>query len=334
MRIASPRAEWFHEHEAHLGAMNTLSATIASLERKHPDRIPSLRGQPTLLIGSDYSGFHRGAAFEVTSLVITNFESLGPWDEHRMHVRKRYLPELRRMSYKALNDGHRRAALLPFLEVANLIPGLLLTVAIDKNVPTIFSSEDADASKQARSHPLFEGWKTAPIERAMRAIHFASLLLRGLSCAGQDLWWFTDQDEIVANEQRLSSFVSLMANVSSHYLSHSLRHMRIGTTASDTGRRDIEDFVAIPDFAAGALQEVLNPCYARGLLDARSILVPTGQELVPKARRIVDWFADNTQLLRRLTFIIDEPTEGKPRITSLRFHGSRDADATGLVSLG
>src|SRR6478609_1558607 len=39
--------------------------------------------------------------------------------------------------------------------------------------------------------------------------HFAGLLLRGLSGPGQDVWWFTDQDEIVANEQRLRSFVSL-----------------------------------------------------------------------------------------------------------------------------
>jgi hypothetical protein len=41
-------------------------------------------------------------------------------------------------SNKGLNDGHRRAALIPFLTVANKIPGLLLNVAIDKNVPTIF----------------------------------------------------------------------------------------------------------------------------------------------------------------------------------------------------
>lgn len=210
--------------------------------------------------------------------------------------------------------------------------GLLLTVAIDKSVATVFNNDKVDTSERASSHPLFKGWKLAPIERAMRAIHFASLLLRGLSSAGQDLWWFTDQDEIVANEQRLRSFVSLMANVASHYLPHTLRHMRIGTTASDTGRRDIEDFVAIPDFAAGALQEILNNGHAGRLLDARSLFVPTSQELAPKARHILDWFADNTQPLRRRTFVIDEPAEGKPRFTLLRFHGSRDRDA--LVSLG
>ena len=133
-------------------------------------------------ISSDYSGFHQGAAFEVRSFVITNLESLSLWEQNRMHLRKRYLPEGRRMSYKALNDGRRSAALLPFLEAANQIPGLLLSIAIDKNLPTIFCSE------LAHSHPLLDGWKPAPIERAMRTMHFASLLLRGLSSAGQDLW--------------------------------------------------------------------------------------------------------------------------------------------------
>jgi len=324
--------EWFHEDAPHLGAINSLCATIAHLERRHPGCIPALRSHPTLLIGSDYSGFHQEAQFQVTSLLITNFELIGPWDRHRVHLREQYLPQQRRMSYKALNDGHRRAALLPFLALANQIPGLLVNVAIDKSVATIF--DGFDASAQSDYHLLFEGWKSAPIERAMRTIHFASVLLRGLSCAGQDVWWFTDQDEIVANEQRLRSFVSATANVSSRYLPHDLRQMRIGTTASDSGRRDIEDFVAIPDLAAGALQEVLNRGYARPLLDAPSLFVPSREELGSKVRRLMDWFADNTQPLQRLTLVIDEPEAGHPRITAFRFHGSRDDDATSVVRLG
>jgi hypothetical protein len=333
MLVVPQRGAWFHEYAEHLGAMNVLSSLIANLEQKYANSVPNLRQQPTLLIGSDYSGSHQAAPFEITSLLITNFESLGPWDEQRTRLRGRFLPEKRRMSYKALNDGHRRAALMPFLNAANRIPGLLLSVAIDKNLSTIFNRELSDPTKPTRKEELFDGWKPATIERAMRTVHFASLLLRGLSNQEQDLWWFTDQDEIVANEQRLRSFVSVMGNVASHYLPHTLRHMRIGTTALDSGRRDIEDFVAIPDFAAGVLQETLNSSYARRLLNARSLFVPTSQEFGSKARRIMDWFADNSQPLRRLTFIFDEPEEGKPRITSVRFHGSRDEDATALVML-
>ena len=329
--LTGSRGRWFHEHAPLLGAANALSAVIAAIERKHPCSIPNLRDLPTLLIGSDYSGFHKGAQFEVTSFVATNFEKIGKWDAERTRLREQYLPEQRRMSYKALNDGHRRAALIPFLNIANQIPGLLVSIAVDKNVTTIFD-RDTEAGEHAYGHPFFDGWKPAPVERAMRSIHFASILLRGLSRAGQDLWWFTDQDEIVANEQRLRSFVTLMATVSSHYLPHDLRHMRIATTASDTGRRDIEDFVAIADFAAGALQEVLTTGSGRQLLDAPSLFVPAEQEIGTKVRRIMDWFADNTQPLQRLTLIVDS-VPGASRVTSLRFHGSDDPDAAALINL-
>jgi hypothetical protein len=168
----------------------------------------------------------------------------------------------------------------------------------------------------------------------MRTIHFASLLLRGLSSPGQDVWWFTDQDDIVANEERLRSFVTLMATVSSHYLPHTLRHMRIATTASDAGRRDIEDFVAIPDFAAGALQELLSTSYARRLLNTPQLVIPTAEELGPKTQRVMDWLSDDTQPLQRITLVMDEPVPGKPRITSFRFHASSDDDSMMFVTPG
>jgi hypothetical protein len=234
------------------------------------------------------------------------------------------------MSYKALNDYHRKAALLPFLDAANEITGLLISIALDRNVTSFFEHV---AEEHSATYAAFAGWKPEPIERALRVMHFASLILRGISTTGQDVWWFTDQDDIVANEQRLTSFVSIMATISSHYLPHTLRHLRIGTTTCDTESRDIEDYVAIPDFAAGAIQELLGTGGVRLLLDAPSLFLPKSQAVVPKARSILDWFADNTQPLRRLTFVIDEPVQGKPRITTLRTHGSRDADAQRLTPI-
>ena len=81
------RTEWLHEHEAHLGALNALSASIARWERQNPHSIPSLRNKSTLLIGSDYSRFHQGAQFEITSL-ITNFETIRSWDDERIVLRR------------------------------------------------------------------------------------------------------------------------------------------------------------------------------------------------------------------------------------------------------
>ena len=103
-----------------------------------------------------------------------------------------------------------------------------------------------------------------------------------------------------------------------------MRHVRIGTTVSDTGRRDVEDYVAVCDLAAGALQYLLTDGGVQAVLDAPSLFLPRGQKPSTKATEILDWFSDNERPLKRLTFVLDESTTGQLRITTLRMHGSHD----------
>ena len=72
------------------------------------------------------------------------------------------------------------------------------------------------------------------------------------------MFWFSDEDEIAANPQRLTLLTKLWANVISNYTVHSLRHLKCGTTGSDDGSNEIEDFAAIPDLVAGALSDLLT----------------------------------------------------------------------------
>lgn len=316
---------WFHEQSPALGFMNVLSSAVASATR-HREAVPNLRSSRTLLLGSDYAGFHRGARFEVISMILSNPEKLHLWDSRRHLLREARLSNQRRMSYKALNDRQRRSALLPFLEIANEISGLLLTVAIDRKTVSVFQA----GGRLSRAEPPveFSRWKIATIERALRIIHLASFMLRGLSCEGQDLLWITDEDEVVANEARLRTFVNTFATVSSHYLAHPMGHVRIGTTRSDTGVRDVEDYVAVCDFVAGALQELLSSGELDIILRAPSLFVPRKPGVRNKATEVIDWFADNSQPLKRITFIVDEaPISGQLRATLVRFHGTRDLDS-------
>lgn len=309
---------WFHEDVPALGFMNVLSSCVAEAARRR-NAVPDLRSTPRLLLGSDYARFHPGARFEVVSLIVSNPERLQRWDDSRRLVREAKLSNRRRMSYKALNDRQRRGALVPFLAAADQIPGLLFTVAIDRRVRSVFRA--GGTLDRAELPPDFLHWKTTTIERAMRVIDLASFLLRGLSCEGQDLLWITDEDEVVANEDRLRVFVKTFGTVSGHYVAHPMGHVRIGTTRSDTGRRDVEDYVAICDLAAGSLQELLSSGGLDAIVQAPSLFVPRRAGLHTKATEVMGWLGDNTQALKRLTFIIDEvPVTGKLRATLLRLH--------------
>jgi len=212
---------------------------------------------------------------------------------------------------------------MPFLEAANHIFGLLFILAIDRRIRSVFDTPSGlvDAVSDI---PELSGWKPQSVERLMRTIHVSSLLMRGLSGPGQDLWWFTDEDEIAANEGRLRSMVNIFARVSSHYLSHNMRHMKIGTTESDTGRRDIEDYVAICDLAVGAVHECLASEGLKAALETPSLFIPKGRVKLAKVSQIMDWLSDNREPLKRMIVVLDE-NSGKSRFTHIRLHGSNDS---------
>jgi hypothetical protein len=108
--------------------------------------LTSVRGGPQLIMTSDYSGQHAGCDAEVYSFLIADAVYLWLWQEMRKNLRQKYLPDMRRMSYKALGDKQRQAALIPFLRIANCIPGLLLTIMVDKRIKQLFGLSQSDTA--------------------------------------------------------------------------------------------------------------------------------------------------------------------------------------------
>ena len=130
----------------------------------------------------------------------------------------------------------------------------------------------------------YSHWDDAVFEKLLRVVHIASLFVAGLSRPYQDLLWITDEDAIVADERRLREFVDIFSKVCSHYLKHNLRHIRIGTTKSDTGKRDVEDLVAIADLVAGALSRLLTEYHKIGMVLTVGLITPAPQTLPAKAQ--------------------------------------------------
>lgn len=243
-RLISPRI-WKPLDGRQFGFMRVLSDSIRRMEHKYPFLLPDLRRGASLIVTSDYSGHHRSSRCEAYAFLVSDMTGCAGWEQRRQLVRGVYLDDARRMSYKNLNDGQRRAALRPFLEAANLIRGVLVIMVVDKSVHSLFRTQREGQARPVRSE--FAGWSRSIVERLLRAVHFVSFFIAGLSEPDQDVLWLTDDDAIAQNEKRLRQLVNVFGRVASHYLSHDLGHIRIGTTQSDTGRRDVEDLAAIPD---------------------------------------------------------------------------------------
>jgi hypothetical protein len=306
------------------GLMAGFSKYVYQNELIYPDLLPDIRKGNTIFISSDYSGQHNASRYETYTFVLVDFEKCKTWEIYRRDWRNHFLNDGRRLSYKNLNDKKCKSALKPFLDTTHFIPGLIAAVLIDKRIPTIFSTVDTITSES----PLFKiysQWKKPIFEKLMRIIHFASLFLSGLSRPNQNVIWISDEDDIVPNDERLRDATNLFGTISSNYLVHNLGHFRWGTTKIDTGDRMLEDLVTIADLVSGSLAAEFSLYAKRNTLPRSNLIIPPPQNIPRKNKVIMDWFSDNSRMLKRIVFSI-EPSEDQERfnLKQIRFHGTRD----------
>lgn len=291
-----------------------LNDEFSRLDVKYPGCLPDLRYARTLLIGSDYSGESSDSRYLVFSFLLTDFGSWTRWEPKRLNVRQAHLTDARRMSFKRLSDGQRQRALLPFLEAANELDGLSFTIALSKRCASIFdTSPPLDLS-----HPDFADfrkWKPAVLDKAFLILHVLGVLLGGLAGPNQNVIWFTDEDSISANDDRVRELTKLFAGISSQYLEFDLGHLRCGTSKSDDGSGQIEDFLAIPDLIAGAIAEQVRINSESQLGASRVFWVQHG-EFSNKTSEILRWFANSRRPLRRLLCIVDPASNESEHLLS------------------
>ena len=282
-----------------LGATNLVSGLMRTLDVTDSTALPDFTHASTLLIGSDYSGQHSTSDFEALGFLIADADRLQPWLAARSALRERHLPDGKRMAFKNLGDKKRVAMLPEFIEASERIHGLLLVVLVDKSIKTFFR-QNGDSEPGGVDDDLLAGWTAKVEERLLRVCHIAALFIAGLSRPGQNIVWIGDQDEIAANELRLRQFTEAFGRIMSGYLEHSLGHLRVGTTASDSGSREVEDFVAIADLAAGAMCKVLNAHRRAGVDFPSGIFVPNQQGMVSKVDALAWWLSHKGNPLKKI----------------------------------
>ena len=272
-------------------------------------RPPDLRG-PIINIFSDYSGDNKQSPYEVISILYFDLAASMEWEYRRREIRRRYLKDGRRMSFKSLGDRQRQRALIPFLQAANDIHGMCVSVAIKKSIKVLCSDEALFTALIDRLQ--FETkWKYRAFERMLRVSHLISVLIAGLSNPGQHIYWMSDEDALHANMHRSKDLGYMLSLYTSFYVKHQLGELGLGTTALDEGDRYEEDAAAIADLAAGAVAEILQrvSAAAGGKVRPR-IAIPFDDEFSPKTEVLCSWLSDESQKLRRATIVFEQEEKG------------------------
>ncbi|HWH57099.1 MAG TPA: hypothetical protein VN682_05670 [Terriglobales bacterium] len=289
--VIDPR--WSFIRRIPFGWLRTLYENVPS------GRIPLFTGE-TVLAATDTSGGQRGSRYSVTGVLLIDNDNSLSWHKQRLTIRKRYLSDGRRMSFKNLNDCQRRAALIPFLRAADDIRGLLVVMAFDKRLGSLCTSRDL-YDEAGTAGILKARWKHDAFEQMMRTVQLVSTLFASVVKRGQNLYWISDMDDCLANQERKADTARMMNSFTSEYIHHQLGELGIGTTELDEGDRLEEDLTAIPDVAAGAMCDLLNRMHEHhGTFPLIPTFVP---DLKSKTDLISSWFFHEGGSLVKLAWV-------------------------------
>lgn len=265
---------------------------------------------PTLRMFSDYSGQHASSEYETYSFLILDeldarcvAAPLAAW-------RANSGLGLRRLSYKQLGDKRRRAALPDFLNVWDDVPGLCITVAVEKALGRICTGPRSLQIWRAANLNGFK-FKASALEKASRICHFASILLSLVATPRQcNLNWISDEDDIMANDDALQGVLLMFAKTYALYTSRPMGVLA-GNTPSVEGDSALllEDCVALPDLAAGAVANLTNSHLTSLSSTSVGDLLAPGSPYSDKADPILDWQTTSGGRLHRAFVVLR--SEGK-----------------------
>jgi hypothetical protein len=303
---------WNPLQEPNYPFMLNLSQCIKEFADVNPDRFPEIKGD-VLLITSDYSGSQKQSDFDVISILLSDFDNLGAWHTLRQSVRDEHLRDGRRMSYKGLGDKYRQRALHPFLNAANVIPGLLFSVAISKKIrPLVMKPGELD--ELVEHYQLKGNWDDRSLENMLRVANFVSFAAAGIFQNQEGVLWLTDHDELAANPLRISDVCNVLPFFELLHFRKRIGFRFFQTITAPEFMADkllFEDLCAIPDLAAGMLSEQFTYVFRKQVLSpsSKDQLIKASTEVI-KSNEIGKWYSENGHVLKRLccTFTpVDEP---------------------------
>ncbi|WP_146101528.1 hypothetical protein [Rhodopila globiformis] len=274
----------------------------------------------------DIGGSQKEQPFETFGFLIFDLDCNPHWLNGQAAFRRNALIQRRRMAFKALNDGLRRRSLVPFLTLAEVLNGVLVTFAVHKVDRPIMGDGGATHEELA---PL---WKPAVINRLMWVIYLGAFLVSGFSPVGQDVMFIINEDEIAANVPQLTKLTDLFARAVSNQQGPMRGHLRCGTTKSDDGSLALEDLAALPDLTAGAVAEFVAALALKGAGPLSPLLQKLPSGVSWKTRQIIPWALASGGSLERFVCLIDSvPGSQKWRATIPRWFTVPDLIKSGSL---
>lgn len=290
------------------------STLLASAVSKLAE-LPDFWEDTKLGVFSDFGGEHAAAEFATYSVLIMSLSKVGPFQTAIEALRRKHsmVDPYSEFAYKKLSNGARPRALGEFLHIVdNLIHGALITVAIDKQLKTVFGNSKgrahASMTEQLASMGLGR-WKGEIAEKVGRVCHTIGAFLSLTMYPNQRVLWYCDNDSINqdSGNRTFENTREIFARVLRAYTQNDIEVL--GFAKSFAEKSHYDDLLSVPDFAAGVVQDLLS-AHKTGVDQ-----VSGGEEKAAVMR----WIANRSRFLSKITIQFVPLPDGQVGVGSVDF---------------
>lgn len=247
---------------SYIGNEHPLIAHLLAHASDQLTELPDFSRDKKIAILSDFGGEHKGASFLTYSFLIISYDKIFPFIEAVAELRHKHniLDPYSEFAYKDLNYGPRKRALSDFLKIVDsLLHGALITIAVDKNIESLFGENKKLVHQQIKhifSDACLGEWKFEPAEKVLRTCHTISFFASLTTHNNQRLLWYCDNDTVNDNEVFFNDTKTILNRTLGLYLNHSFEIL--GFAKSFKGKSHLDDLLSITDLAAGVIQDLLS----------------------------------------------------------------------------
>lgn len=300
-----------------LGTDYPFFSTLLALAVSKVNKLPDFSEDTTLGVFSDFGGEHPEAEFATYSVLIMSLSKADPFQKaiealrHKCSMANPYSE----FAYKKLSKGSQSRVIGEFLQIVdNLIHGALITVAIDKQLKTVFGAPKKKGQAQARIAEQLAAislgrWKGEAAEKAGRVCHTICAFLSLTVSPNQKVFWYCDNDEInkTLSGRTFENTQELFARVLGTYTRTPLDS--IGFAKSFKDKSHYDDLLSVPDLAAGVVQDLLGAH-------------KTGVDQVSGGEgktAVMRWIANQSKFLTKITIQLVPLPDGQVGVGTVDF---------------
>lgn len=284
------------------------------IERTHPTLMPAAWRGSHVFVASDYGGSHQGSSFDSYAFLIADADALWEWRARMEHVRQTIVKDGRTISFKDRHDTVQQRAEPMFLVAANRIPGVVVTVVVDRTIAHARAFPTRAEVRAAAGDPaqeavadLLSPVKPPVFERLMRVVWFGSSLVAGLVEPEQSLFWITDDDDIAANTERTELFGKSVAGARGVIQPGAAERVKVTKPSSWptlAKRLAWGDLLSVADYTAGAVAAALTAGRHIGHnLASPLVQLFPADAIPPDIAALSAWVADDRWPLKRWVLV-------------------------------